>query len=97
MGRLPGGLAVGRLRRKSVRVATPELLAASMPAEVNLLEFCGTVEGLKAEMGRIRVWIDEQVPGRGNDLLGPVLDHVGFDMAEWYRRALLAGETRSGQ
>ena len=79
---------MGRLRRKSVRVATPELLATSMPAEVNLLEFCGTTEGLKAEMERIRAWIDEQAPGRGDDLLAPVLEHVGFDYAEWYRRVL---------
>ena len=78
-------------------MATPELLAASMPAEINLLEFCGTVAGLRAEQNRIVDWINEQVPGRGNELLGPVLEHVGFDMAEWYRRALLAGETRSGQ
>ncbi len=67
---------------------TPELLAASMPAEVNLLEFCGTVEGLKAELGRVRDWIDGQVPGRGDELLALVLEHVGFDCAEWYRRVL---------
>jgi len=79
---------VGRLHRKSVRVATPELLAASMPPEVNLLEFCGTTEGLRAEMGRIRAWIDEQVPGQGAELLPAVLEHVGFDLAGWYRQAL---------
>ena len=82
---------MGRLRRKAVRVATPELLAASMPAELNLLEFCGTVEGLRAEMGRIRAWIDEQVPGQGAELLPAVLEHVGFDYAEWYRRVLSGG------
>ncbi|MEI7780135.1 MAG: hypothetical protein WCJ42_12005 [Actinomycetes bacterium] len=82
---------MGRLRRKSVRVATPELLAAAMPAEVNLLEFCGTTEGLKSEMERIRAWIDEQVPGRGDDLLAPVLEHVGFNHAQWYRRVLTGG------
>ena len=71
-----------------MRAATPELLAAAMPAELNLLEFCGTTEGLQAEMGRIRAWIDEQAPGKGADLLGLVLEHVGFDYAEWYRRVL---------
>ena len=80
---------MGRLRRKDGQMATtPELLAASMPAEVNLLEFCGTVEGLKAELGRVRDWIDGQVPGRGDELLALVLEHVGFDCAEWYRRVL---------
>ena len=79
---------MGRLRRKSVRVATPELLAAEMPAELNMLMFCGTVAGLRAEQNRIVDWINEQVPGRGNELLGLVLEHVGFDMAEWYRHTL---------
>jgi hypothetical protein len=59
-----------------------------MPAELNMLMFCGTTEGLRAEMGRIRAWIDEQVPGRGNELLGPVPEDVRFDMADWYRRVL---------
>ena len=71
-----------------MRAATPELLAAAMPAELNLLEFCGTVEGLRAEMGRVRAWIDEQVPGQGTELLPAVLEHVGFDYAGWYRRVL---------
>lgn len=53
-----------------------------------MLEFCTTVEGLRAELHRISVWLDEQVPGRSADLLGPVLEHVGFDMADWYRRVL---------
>ena len=79
---------MGRLRRKAVRVATPELLAASMPAELNLLEFCGTTEGLRAEMGRVRAWIDEQAPGQGAELLPAVLEHVGFNYADWYRRVL---------
>jgi hypothetical protein len=81
---------VGRVRRHR-QLSTPEVLAASMPAELNMLMFCSTVEGLRSELGRIRVWLDEQVPGRGHDLLGPVLEHVGFDMADWYRRVLSPG------
>lgn len=81
---------MGRLRRKGVRAFTPEVLAAEMPAEVNLLEFCGTVDGLKAEMGRVRDWIDGVVPGGGDALLMPVLEGVGFDLADWYRRVLSA-------
>jgi hypothetical protein len=65
-----------------------------MPAELLMLEFCSTVEGLRAELHRIRVWLDEQVPGRGHDLLGPVLEHVGFDMAGWYRRVLACSDQR---
>jgi hypothetical protein len=53
-----------------------------------MLMFCGTVAGLRAEQNRIVEWLDGEVPGRGQDLLGPVLEHVGFDMAEWYRRVL---------
>jgi hypothetical protein len=59
-----------------------------MPAELNMLMFCSTVEGLRAEMHRIRVWLDEQVPGRGAELMPSVLAHAGFDTAGWYRRVL---------
>ncbi len=83
----PDGLGVGRVRRHG-RLTTPEVLAAEMPAELNLLEFCGTVEGLRAEFRKISVWIDEQVPGRGDDLLLPLLRYIGFDFGEWYRKAL---------
>jgi hypothetical protein len=82
---------MGRVRRYR-RFTTPEILAAALPAELNMLEFCSTVEGLRAEMGRIRVWLDEQVPGRGNVLLPAVLAHIGFDMAGWYRRVLTQPE-----
>ncbi len=78
---------MGRVRRHR-RLTAPEVLAAEMPAELLMLEFCSTVDGLRVEMGRIRVWLDEQVPGRGHDLLGPVLEHTGFDTAGWYRRVL---------
>ncbi len=78
---------MGRVRRHR-RLTAPELLVAGMPAELLMLEFCSTVEGLRFEMGRIRDWIETQVPGRGHDLLGPVLEHAGFDMAGWYRFAL---------
>jgi len=81
------GVTVGRVRRHH-RLTTPEVLAALMPAELTMLMFCGTVAGLRAEQIRIVEWLDGQVPGRGRDLLGPVLEHVGFDMAEWYRQAL---------
>ena len=91
MLRVPGGVIVGRVRRHR-RLTAPEVLAAEMPAELLMLEFCETVEGLRCEMSRIRVWLDEQVPGRGADLLGPVLEYVGFDFAGWYRR-VLAGDT----
>jgi hypothetical protein len=82
-----GLVGMGRVRRAR-RLTAPEVLASVMPAELNMLEFCGSVEGLRFELGRIRVWLEEQVPGRGSDLLGPVLEHVGFDMAGWYRRVL---------
>jgi hypothetical protein len=59
-----------------------------MPAELLMLEFCSTVEGLRSELGRIRVWLDEQVPGRGSVLLPAVLAYIGFDTANWYRRVL---------
>jgi hypothetical protein len=59
-----------------------------MPAELLMLEFCSTVEGLRAEQNRIVKWLNGQVPGRGQDLLGPVLEYTGFDMADWYRRVL---------
>ena len=78
---------MGRVRRHH-RLTTPEVLAAAMPAELNKLMFCGTVAGLRHEQNRIVEWLDGQVPGRGQDLLGPVLEHVGFDMAEWYRHTL---------
>lgn len=80
---------MGRVRRHR-RLTAPEVLAAEMPAELNMLMFCSTVEGLRFEQNRIRDWIEEQVPGRGSELLGPVLAHVGFDQAEWYRRVLTA-------
>ena len=79
---------MGRVRRHR-RLTTPEVLAAAMPAELNMLMFCGTVEGLRAEQQRIVEWLDEQCPGRGRDLLPAVLKHVGFDTAEWYRAVLL--------
>lgn len=78
---------MGRVRRHRT-LSTPEVLAAAMPAELNMLEFCSTVEGLRCEMHRIGVWLDEQVPGRGSALLPAVLAHIGFDMAGWYRLAL---------
>ena len=78
---------MGRVRRHR-RLTAPEVLAAEMPAELNMLMFCSTVEGLRFEQNRIRDWIEEQVPGRGSELLGPVLGLVGFDQAEWYRRTL---------
>lgn len=78
---------MGKVRRHH-RLTTPEVLAAGMPAELNMLEFCGSVEGLRSEMSRIRLWLDEQVPGHSADLIGPVMEHVGFDHADWYRRAL---------
>ncbi len=84
---VPGGVIVGRVRRHH-RLTTPEVLAATMPAELNMLMFCSTVEGLRSELGRIRAWLDEQVPGRGSALLPAVLAHVGFDMACWYRTVL---------
>ncbi len=80
---------MGRVRRHR-RLTAPEVLAAEMPAELLMLEFCSTVDGLRVEMGRIRVWLDEQVPGRGSALLPAVLAHIGFDMAGWYRRVLTA-------
>ncbi len=80
---------MGRVRRHRT-LSAPEVLAAALPAELNMLEFCGTVEGLRSEMHQISRWLDEQVPGRGNVLLPGVLAHIGFDMAEWYRRALLS-------
>jgi hypothetical protein len=85
---------MGRVRRHH-GLTTPEVLAAALPAELNMLMFCSTVAGLRTEQNRIVEWLDGQVPGRGRDLLGPVLEYTGFDMACWYRRALLAGETRS--
>ena len=87
---------MGRVRRHR-RATTPELLAAALPAELNMLEFCSTVEGLRSEMHQIGVWLDEQVPGRGTALLPAVLAHIGFDMAGWYRRVLIAGVTDPGQ
>jgi hypothetical protein len=81
------GALVGRVRRQR-RLTAPEVLAAAMPAELNMLEFCSTVEGLRFEQGRIVEWLEAQVPGRGTDLIGPVLEHVGFDVAGWYRRVL---------
>ena len=78
---------MGRVRRHH-RLTTPEVLAAAMPAELNKLMFCGTVAGLRQEQNRIVEWLEEQVPGRGQDLLGPVLEHVEFNMAGWYRQAL---------
>ncbi len=57
-------------------------------AELLMLEFCSTVEGLRHEQNRIVEWLEEQVPGRGRDLLGPLLEHVEFNMAGWYRQAL---------
>ncbi len=84
-----GLVGMGRVRRAR-RLTAPEVLAALMPAELNMLEFCGSVEGLRFELGRIRVWLEEQVPGRGSDLLGPVLDHTGFRFGDWYKRILTA-------
>ncbi len=78
---------MGRVRRHWT-LSTPEVLAAGMPAELNMLEFCSTVEGLRSEMHRISKWLDEQVPGRGSVLLPSVLAYIGFDTANWYRRVL---------
>jgi hypothetical protein len=79
---------VGRVKRRHGQLSTPEVLAAAMPAELLMLEFCSTVEGLRFELGRIKVWLDEQVPGRGSALLPGVLAHIGFEMAVWYRWVL---------
>lgn len=81
---------MGRVRRHR-RLTTPEVLAAAMPAELTMLEFCESVEGLRAELHRISVWLDGQVPGRGRDLLPAVLGDIGFDMAGWYHLVLQAG------
>ena len=78
---------MGRVRRHRT-LSTPELLAAAMPAELNMLEFCGTVDGLRFELRRIVDWLEDEVPGRGTDLLPAVLELVGFDLADWYRRVL---------
>jgi hypothetical protein len=81
----------GRVRRRGVGVRSlPEVLASALPAELNMLEFCSTVEGLRFEQSRIRDWLELQCPGCGSDLLGPVLEYVGFDVAGWYRRVLSA-------
>ncbi len=82
---------MGRVRRQN-RLTAPEVLAAAMPAELNLLMFCGSLESLRSEQGRIVEWLEAQVPGRGSELLGPVLQHVGFDVAAWYRRVLTSKE-----
>ena len=79
---------MGRVRRHRT-LSTPELLAAGMPAELNMLEFCGSVDGLRLELRRIVDWLEGEVPGRGADLLPAVLELVGFDLADWYRRVLL--------
>jgi len=81
------GWLIGRVRRHH-RLTTPEVLAAVIPAELNMLMFCSTVEGLRFEQARIGDWLEEQVPGRGRDLLVPVLEHTGFLLGDWYRRAL---------
>lgn len=81
---------MGRIRRNG-RLTAPEVLAANMPAELNMLEFCSTVEGLRLELHRIAEWLEGQCPGYGKDLLHPVLQHIGFDQAEWYRRVLMQG------
>jgi hypothetical protein len=78
---------MGKVRRHH-RLTTPEVLAAVMPAELNMLMFCSTVEGLRFEQARIGDWLEEQVPGRGRELLPAVLDHTGFVLGDWYRRAL---------
>lgn len=78
---------MGRVRRHR-RLTTPEVLAAALPAELNMLEFCESVEGLRYETGRIGDWLEDQFPARGRDLLPAVLTHIGFDYAEWYRRVL---------
>lgn len=78
---------MGRVRRHRT-LSTPELLAAGMPAELNMLEFCGSVDGLRLELRRIVDWLEGEVPGRGTDLLPAVLELVGFDLAGWYRRVL---------
>lgn len=84
---------VGRVRRKGVEVRSlPEVLAAELPVELNMLDFCFTLEGLRVEKARIRVWLDDQVPGFGAGLLEPVLAAVGFDTAGWYRRVLTQSE-----
>lgn len=77
-------------------LTAPEVLAAAMPAESNMLEFCSTVEGLRAEQHRIVEWLDGQVPGRGHDLLPAALAHVGFDIAGWYRRVLVGDKGKEG-
>jgi len=59
-----------------------------MPAELNMLMFCGTVAGLRVELRRVVEWLEGEVPGRGTDLLPAVLELVGFDLAGWYRQAL---------
>ncbi len=82
---------MGQVRRKGLDVRSlPEVLASALPAELLMLEFCGSVEGLRFERSRIRDWLELQCPGCGSDLLGPVLEHVGFDMSGWYRRVLSA-------
>ena len=78
---------MGRVRRHH-RLTTPEVSAAVMPAELLMLEFCSTVEGLRHEQNRIVEWLDGQVPGRGRELLPAVLEHTGFVLGDWYRRAL---------
>ncbi len=78
---------MGRVRRHRT-LSTPELLAAAMPAELLMLEFCGTVDGLRVELRRIVDWLEGEVPGRGTDLLPAVLEHVGFELSDFYRRVL---------
>jgi hypothetical protein len=78
---------VGRVKRHR-RLSAPEVLAANMPAELNMLEFCSTVEGLRFEQVRIGDWLEQTAPHGGRDLLPAVLQLVGFETAEWYRRVL---------
>ncbi len=87
---------MGQIRRQGKEVRSlPEVLAAELPVELNMLEFTSTTEGLRAELERVRSWLDSRVPGGGADLLGPVLDAVGFDVGRWYATtALVKPEVR---
>ena len=60
---VPADAPVGRVKRYR-QLTAPEVLAAPMSAELLMLEFCGTFEGLHSEFDRIAGWLNEQIPVR---------------------------------
>lgn len=63
-------------------------LAARLPDELTAMRGFNSSDDIRARWTEIARWLDAQVPGQGEQLVGPVLAACGLSIAHFYAAAL---------